>query len=228
MHKYPSIDEIFTIEKVPNIGKRYKIYDWVSPDVERLKDVAWRCTEKINGVNIRIGYDGDAGVEFAGRNNKAGNLPGDETGVRELLIDTFHPQVMRKLYRDKPMELYVEAFGAKLAKNGHWYGHRAYLTLLDVRIGDVWLEPHNTIDVADNLGLLTPPLIHEGPLLPAIGRVRNGMVSQFGAFPAEGLVCVPVGGLLNRKGERIITKIKTDFFHGDKLKKDAFSKPSKT
>lgn len=215
MHKYPSIENIFSIESIPDVGKRYKLHNYINADVKRFKDVNWWCTEKINGLNIRISYDGNNHVTMAGRNNKSGNLPGDETGVPELLNDTFHPDIMRRLFGNTAMTLYVEAFGHKLARNGHWYGYRPSLALLDVRIGNVWLEPENTMDVGDKLGLLTPPLVHRGPLDTAIIMVRNGMRSRFGDFPAEGLVCTPIGGLLNRKGERIITKIKTEFFHGN-------------
>lgn len=223
MKKYPSIDEVYTIQSVPQVGKRYT-HDIPDPVVKSLMYTQWYCTEKIDGTNIRIGWDGQRSVEFIGRKNKEGNIPEDHTGVPELLRDTFDiDRVMSQEYPGKPMDLYVEAFGPKLSKTGDWYADEPLLVLLDVRINGFWLEPNNVADVGYTLRIPTAPVIPAGSLDRAIEIVEKGLVSRFGDFPAEGIVAKAKHGLLNRKGERIITKIKTEFFHGKKLKKNAFT-----
>ena len=54
----------------------------------------------------------------------------------------------------------------------------------------------------------------------------GGVPSTFGDFISEGLVAKPTTGLLNRKGERIITKIKTRDFKDIVYDKEKF-KPKK-
>ena len=46
----------------------------------------------------------------------------------------------------------------------------------------------------------------------AIEVVKKGYNSAFGEFLAEGLIAEPLVPMFNRKGERVITKIKTRDF----------------
>ncbi|KKK68198.1 hypothetical protein LCGC14_2946440, partial [marine sediment metagenome] len=63
-----------TYHKIQSIYKRdpenrYKTFldgDWAVPAFGLLKDLEWTFTEKINGTNIRVGWDGEA-VSFGGR-----------------------------------------------------------------------------------------------------------------------------------------------------------------
>lgn len=45
-------------------------------------------------------------------------------------------------------------------------------------------------------------------LSQGIELVKHGITSYFGDFEAEGLVLKPLVMLVNRKGERIVTKLK--------------------
>lgn len=94
--------------------------------------------------------------------------------------------------------------------------------LFDVKIGDLWLTRDNVNDIAEKLGIESVPVIGTGTLHHAIGMVANDkawdrygvimppkpLMSKWGNFEAEGIVARPVVPLFNRKGERIITKIK--------------------
>lgn len=54
--------------------------------------------------------------------------------------------------------------------------------------------------------------VAEGTLEDACDFVRNGMVSTWGNFQAEGIVARPKIEMRSRNGSRIITKVKvTDF-----------------
>jgi hypothetical protein len=82
---------------------------------------------------------------------------------------------------------------------------------------DFWLSRENVDDVAAKLGIESVPVIGRGTLYDAISYVKHtpsygGLMSTWSLdiqpFEAEGIVARPVEDLFNRKGERIICKIK--------------------
>jgi len=127
--------------------------------------------------------------------------------------------------------LYGEGYGPKI-QNGGLYSDEQNFVLFDVKIGDFWLERENVADVGAKLGLDVVPSIGQGTLFEAIevvetgltwdsnGRMKNwggsingkrrfaGLKSTWGDFEAEGIVARPLTPLFDRKGDRIITKIK--------------------
>ena len=57
------------IEELKNVEIEEKQKKW-KPAVEYLKDNIWQFTEKVDGTNIQVYWDGHK-VEFAGRTDKA-------------------------------------------------------------------------------------------------------------------------------------------------------------
>lgn len=96
--------------------------------------------------------------------------------------------------------------------------------LFDVKIGDWWLLRKDVDDIAAKLGIDSVPTIGQGTLHDAIDIVASGITfeqsgavkrwgsgtlqSRWGNFEAEGIVARPVVPMFDRKGQRIITKIK--------------------
>jgi hypothetical protein len=96
--------------------------------------------------------------------------------------------------------------------------------LFDVNIDGFWLDRENVDDVASKLGIASVPTIGHGTLQDAIDIVSTGITftstgavkrwgdkglrSAWGNFEAEGIVARPVVPLFNRKGERVVAKIK--------------------
>jgi hypothetical protein len=215
----------------PQKGK-LKIGDWADPVFEYLADNEWEFTEKVDGTNIRIemSYAGSTlDVEYKGRTDNA-DIP---SHLLEHLEETFptYPNWRRDLTREghwsryrtltdwmtdndlKKVVLYGEGYGPKIQKGGGNYRSDASFVLFDVKIGDFWLERANVNDVAEKLGIDAVPVLGRGTLGDAIDIVaRTGtsayLKSQWGDFEAEGIVARPVIPLFNRKGERVITKIK--------------------
>src|SRR5690606_37128695 len=148
IHKYPSIPNLFEKTKIPNTGTRYRHGAWTSPELGSLHNTNWRGTEKIDGTNIRIGWDGNTAT-FHGREHKQGNLPPEHTGIPQHLQDTYSTAAHGAAYPDNPLTLYVEAFGPGIGRLGRLYGPRPQLRLLDVYNNGVWLEPHNLMNLAD-------------------------------------------------------------------------------
>ena len=67
--------------------------EWSLPEFDLLKDIQWIWTEKIDGTNIRIIFNGDT-VEFKGRTDKA-ELP---KHLLKTLKETFTFEKMNKFF----------------------------------------------------------------------------------------------------------------------------------
>ena len=176
---------------------------WAEPEFEYLKDNEWVWTEKVDGTNIRIIWDGDK-VRYGGKT--------DNAQIPAFLIDrlqtVFYSGAMARIF-DGPACLYGEGFGAKIQKGGgNYIADGVDFCLFDVLVGDTWLKRKDVEDIANKLEIKVAPIIGRGSLLAAINIVRAGIISEWGNFKAEGLVMRPMVELKNRMGHRIITKIK--------------------
>lgn len=216
----------------PKKGKMIR-GDWTTPELEYLSDKEWTFTEKLDGTNIRVEFGPyatidpaawkgvGAGVNFGGRTNNA-TIP---EPLFAVLQEKFTPQ----LFVDNELNgitLFGEGIGPKIQGGGKYSesGRDYKFVLFDVKIGDFWLSRENVRDVAEKLGVEHAPVIGIGTLHEAIEIVssgvtfndgggvvrwgRGGLQSRWGDFEAEGIVARPRVDLFDRKGQRIITKIK--------------------
>lgn len=180
---------------------------WAKPEFELLKDIDWICTEKIDGTNIRIMWDGE-NVRFGGKTDNA-QIP---TILIASLQDTFTNEKMKACFPDADnVCLYGEGYGKKIQKGGNYLPDRADFILFDVKVGDWWLNRDANEDVAHKLEIGVVPIIGIWKLEEAIEFVKKGFKSTIAdnkEYIAEGLIMKPVTELFNRKGERVISKIK--------------------
>lgn len=196
--------------------RKFIIGEWSTPELKYLQDNQWMFTEKVDGTNIRIMYNGKECV-FAGRSDNA-QLP---YNLVQKLDEYFKTEEQReKLSKIFPEEeglsvvLYGEGYGAKIQKGGgNYIPDGVDFVLFDVWINGIWLETGNVEDIAIKLGIDMVPLLEMGTLNEAIEMVKKGFKSKWGDFTAEGIVARPITGLLTRKGERIITKVKYKDFN---------------
>jgi hypothetical protein len=218
MDCYHKIDSVYLRDPATK-HKTFLDGQWTNPAFGYLASNRWVFTEKIDGTNVRVGFDlspetpqGFA-VRFGGRTDEA-QMP---VFLMEHLQARFTADAMLAAFPDcQRVTLYGEGYGAKIQKHGEKYRADAGFILFDVRIGDVWLERANVEDIAAKLGIPAVPIIGSGTLYDAIDRAHCGFDSTCSAErrPAEGLVVRPEVELLDRRGNRIITKIKTkDFAH---------------
>lgn len=183
--------------------------EWAMPEFEYLKDNKWVFTEKVDGTNIRIMWNGEA-VTFGGKTDTA-EIP---SFLVNRLQELFSGTVKKKLFKDVFTDatevcLYGEGYGAKIQKSGKNYkADGNEFVLFDVKIGDLWLPRKDVEDIAVKLGIKIVPIIGRGTLMDAVEMVKVGFNSQWGDFLAEGIVARPSTELVSRSGERIITKIK--------------------
>lgn len=207
MKEYPKIESIFYRHEDTH---KFMLGRWTLPEFDYLKGNEWEFTEKVDGTNIRVGWNPeDATVEFGGRTDNAQTPPFLEARLREL----FPAEKFAALYADTPMVLYGEGYGARIQKGGGNYkADGCDFMLFDVLIGDLWLERCNVNDIAQCLGIRFAPVVGEGTIAEAIRIVTAGQTSAFGNFTAEGLVIRPKTELRTRRGDRIISKLKARDF----------------
>jgi ATP-dependent RNA circularization protein (DNA/RNA ligase family) len=180
------------------------------PEFDYLKDSQWTLAEKIDGTNIRVQYGGS--VYFRGKTDKAEIPP----FLLDKLMETFDVDRMQSVFQHETPSvcLYGEGYGRKIQKGGGYIPDGVGFILFDVFIGGMWLRREDVEDVASKLDIPVTPIVGEGTLLEAVELVKSGFSSRLRDEPPEGLVMYPKVELLDRRGIRVITKLKLKDFIG--------------
>lgn len=183
-----------------------------SKAVEYLKDSQWICTEKIDGTNIGIVWDGHR-VSYQGRTERA-QIPAH---LMNKLIEIFGGDVNEELFEQKfgdmPVILFGEGYGVKIQNGGNYRSDVSFI-LFDVYLpsSDLWLKRDAIEDIAKAFNVDVVPIIMRGTIEEAVEFVKTKPKSTIGTANMEGLVCKPEVDLLDRQGNRIIVKIKVKDF----------------
>lgn len=205
MIPYHKIQNIFKRDTVTNkiISGQFSL-----PEFEYLKDLNWIATEKVDGTNIRVMWDGKE-ITFNGKSDNA-QLHMD---LIKRLQELFIPKtaLFAEKFGETSVCLYGEGYGAGIQKGGVYKQTKDFV-LFDVLVGDLWLERANVQGIADMLEIDIVPIVYEGTLMEMVGLIITGLTSTWGEFEAEGIVVRPAVELKTRRGERIITKIKSRDF----------------
>ena len=134
MREYHKIETVFN--RSTDGDKRLIWGDYRNATVEYLADNIWQFTEKIDGTNIRIHWDGH-NVEIGGRTDRA-QIP---KHLMDYLSATFlTPEVeelFEQTYGEKDVMLFGEGYGAKIQNGGDYRSDVSFI-LFDVLIGDNW------------------------------------------------------------------------------------------
>lgn len=209
-HKINSIQMRYT--SGPNIGQFTG--EWARPEFAYLELNEWIWREKIDGTNIRVHIQGgglSTVINFGGRTANA-QIPMPLYQKLENLFTT--DDALRRIgttFDDDTLlegvTLFGEGFGAGIMKGGA-YGPVDFI-LFDVQIGGWWLLEEAVTDIANKLEIKRVPLVGTGTLFDAIELVANDELrSAWAGVTPEGIVAVPEVPLWDRRGERVIAKIK--------------------
>jgi hypothetical protein len=173
---------------------------------------SWQFTEKIDGTNIRCIWNPvDKVVSFRGRSDNASTHPALLAHLQESVL----PSRLAEVFPDSPAILYGEGYGAGIQKGGGLYSETKKFILFDVLVAEKWwLNWAATCDVAAKLNIETVPYFGEMTLEEGTEIVRAGFPSRLngGKAQAEGLVGRPLETLFDKKGARLIIKLKTRDF----------------
>ena len=211
MHEYPKIASVFQRDTE---GSR-KLQEGIFQDeaVAFLQNLPWICTEKIDGTNIGVVWDGHS-VCFQGRTERA-NIP---SVLLKYLMETFGKSDAEELFEQKFGEtqviLFGEGYGAGIQKGGGNYRPDNAFILFDVYLPeqDLWLKRDAVEDIARAFSIDAVPVILTGTIAEAVAYIKGKPKSTIGTADMEGLVCRPAVDLRDRRGKRITVKVKAKDF----------------
>lgn len=208
MKEYHKIETLF--ERDINGTKKLIEGAFRNDAVKYLANNDWYFTEKIDGTNIRIHWDGHR-VEFAGRTDRA-QIP---KSLMNYLTNTFGSMEAEEMFEQKFGEtdviLFGEGYGPGIQKGGAYRDDVSFI-LFDVLIGDTWLKRDSVEDIANAFGIDVVPIIFVGNIKKAVDFVKTKPKSTFGTADMEGVVGRPVIEMKDRLGKRVIVKIKVRDF----------------
>ena len=208
MIEYNKIDTLY--KRDMEGSKRLLEGEFRNPAVEFLKDNVWQFTEKVDGTNISVCWDGHA-ITFNGRTERA-QIP---THLLNYLMATFKTSEAEQIFEEKfgetPVILFGEGYGPKI-QNGGAYRPDVSFILFDVLISNNYQPRESVEDIAKAFGIDIVPIIFEGTLQEAVDFIKTHPDSTMGTAKMEGLVGRPKIELRDRCGKRIIVKIKWEDF----------------
>lgn len=204
MKEYHKIQTLF--KRNPENMKRVMEGEFALPEFEFLKDCDWIWTEKVDGTNIRIIWK-DGILSFGGKT--------DNAQIPATLISKLNEYCFQNKFEEHfsgvDVCLYGEGYGAKIQNGGNYRPDQDFV-VFDVRIGDWWLNRVDVEDIASKFGLKIVPIIGKGNAAAMTEYVKSFPKSLWGDFESEGIVARPSTELKDRKGYRIITKLKCKDF----------------
>ena len=208
MKEYEKIETLYVRD-----DKTKKLVDgkFRNETVELLKDIDWEFTEKIDGMNIRIYWDGHK-VSYYGRTDKA-QIPSQLMNrLIELFGGDINEEMFEQKFGDMPVMLIGEGYGAKIQKGGGDYRTDNDFILFDVCINGNYRPRESVNEIANYFNIDVVPTIMIGRLQDGVDYVKSKPKSKIGNADSEGLVARPLKELKDRTGNRIIVKIKVKDF----------------
>lgn len=206
MKKYHKIETLFNRDEKT---KKLIIGSYRNEALEYLKDNIWTFTEKVDGTNIRIYWDGHQ-VQFGGRTDEAQVPAHLVTRLMKLFGGDTNEEMFEQKFGENEVELFGEGYGGKIQGCGSQYRDDSDFILFDVMINGNYQPRESIEDIARYFGIDVVPIVLEGTLKDGVDYVlnnRKSIVAKNGA-EMEGLVGRPKLELKDRTGNRIIVKIK--------------------
>lgn len=205
MREYHKIETLFERDEKT---KKLVMGKFRNPTIEYLKDNIWTFTEKVDGTNIRVLWNGH-NVEFGGRTDNA-QIPAPLINrLNELFGGETNAQMFEQKFGETQVELFGEGYGSKI-QNGGLYRDDVDFILFDVMIGENYQPRESVEDIARYFGIDVVPIVLEGTLQEGIDYVltnRKSLIAKNGA-EIEGLVGRTKIETCDRTGKRNIIKIK--------------------
>lgn len=215
MRTYEKIETIF--EREMNGSKKLIEGKYRNDTIEFTKDLKWVWTEKCDGTNIRIFWDGHT-VTFGGRTDRA-NIPADLVNkLNEYFCGEQNAQVFEQMFGEREVILFGEGYGNKIQAAGKFYNPNGVdFILFDVLIGNNYQQRDNVEGIAKAFGIKVVPIVGEGTLEEAVSYIKKRPISKLvdpsmNDIEMEGVVCRPEIELKDRAGNRLIVKIKVRDF----------------
>lgn len=175
--------------------------------VNYLRELPWICTEKIDGTNTRIVWDG-YGFSVLGRTNKSIVTPEVmEIFSKKFIANKDMETVFEQTFGEKQVILFVEMHGGKIQRGA--YDCDTQMVGFDIMVNGTYLNRIAAKQLFNIWGIEYVPVMLMNNLEEAIVFVKTHKESILHPkCDIEGLVCTPMQEIYNKKGERVIIKIK--------------------
>lgn len=210
MQQYHKIETLFERDEKT---KKLVVGKFRNPAIEFLKDNTWVFTEKVDGTNIRVYWDGHQ-VQFGGRTDNA-QIPAHLINrLNALFGGEANAQLFEQKFGETPVELFGEGYGIKI-QNGGAYRDDVDFILFDVLIAGNYQPRESVEDLAKYFGLEVVPILLKGTIADGVEYVlsqRQSKIAKNGAL-LEGLVGRTEIETRDRTGKRNIIKIKYSDFN---------------
>lgn len=210
MKEYNKIETLFNRDLE---GTKKLIFgSYRNETVEFLKDCQWDFTEKIDGTNVRVHWDGHK-VTFGGRTDGA-QIPAPLVNkLNDMFGGSINEELFEQKFGEMEVTLYGEGYGPKIAKGGGLYRSDVSFILFDVEVlspevGYLYLKREAVEDIAKFFNIDVVPIILTGTLNDGVDYVLKHPKSTIGTADMEGLVARPKVEVRDRLGKRVIVKIK--------------------
>jgi|SRR3990172_4301524 len=219
MIEFPKIETLWNRNKETFIVEEG---DFRCPEFGLVRPERWIFQEKIDGTNIRIGWNGKERV-IQGRTDKA-QLAGDLiTNIQSSVTPEKLAEVFPEVNSEEGVVLFGEGYGPGIQKDGGKYRSDKGFILFDVRVGHWWLEMPDVAAIGNSLGVRIAP-IYNMDLEVIVSHLKADNLLSLEStheHKAEGVVLRTNPTLLFRSAQRCIAKLKAVDFqsgHGPKPK----------
>lgn len=218
MKEYQKIETPFVRDM--DGSKKLILGKFRNPLVEYLKNCQWICTEKVDGTNIRVHWDGHK-FNFYGRTDAASIPTFLYTKLEEIFRNNESEQVMEQLFTDREVMLVGEGYGKKIQKCGSNYIQNGvdfigFDVMVKTKDGEKWvyLDRRDAEDIYKAFGIKMVPIVATMTLDNAVDYVMSKPKSLISEVEQEmeGLVCIPDVPVYDKSGHRIVVKIKVKDF----------------
>lgn len=205
MKKYPKIQSLFKRDQYGNVTNQL-----TRPEFDLLR--CWVVEEKLDGMNAKLIFSGD-NISWGGKSEKS-EIPSHVDERMAALSANSATAAFRMMeeFGTEELVLFGEAYGPKIQSGGKYRDDVDFI-VFDILADGKWLSVEEVTEACDRIGIDRVPIIGAMGTYDVCRFVEQGFNSQIGKQPqAEGIVARPPQPLYDRRGHRLMFKLKTEDF----------------
>lgn len=202
MNEYRKIANVFKFDA------KYKTIVGLNEPFNSLKNLMWVGTEKVDGTNIRIIWDGYK-IEIKGRTDNAQFQGELYDTLSQMFLTKEMEYVFEQIFENKEVIIYGEGYGPKIQTGGGLYSDKPKFIVFDINIDGHYLKRANVLDICEKLNLDVVPDIFLGTIDEAKKFVSKHPSSTINEkHEMEGLVLELPLEIFDKNGNPLKCKVK--------------------
>ena len=202
MNEYRKIANVFKFDA------KYKNIIGLNEPFNSLKNLTWVGTEKVDGTNIRIIWDGYK-IEIKGRTDNAQFQGELFDTLSQMFLTKEMEYVFEQIFENKEVIIYGEGYGPKIQAGGDLYSDKPKFIVFDINIDGHYLKRANVLDICEKLNLDVVPDIFLGTIDEAKEFVSKHPSSTINEnHEMEGLVLELPLEIFDKNGNPLKCKVK--------------------